>query len=40
MAIANDPLGSIPGVLVVALICMWMYKLATKAFLEKSESKK
>jgi len=37
MALANDPFGSIPGIIVVGAICWWLYKTATKAFLDQSE---
>ncbi len=31
-ALMEDPIGSLPGLLVIALICIWMYRLAVKAF--------
>lgn len=37
LAIADDPLGSIPGIIIVGLICYWLYFLATRAFLDKTE---
>jgi len=37
MAIADDPFGSLPGILVVAGICWWLYSIATKSFLDQAE---
>ncbi|NND34468.1 MAG: oligopeptide transporter, OPT family, partial [Saprospiraceae bacterium] len=34
LAIVDDPLGSLPGLLVIGLVCWWIYRLATKAFLK------
>lgn len=35
LAIANRPFGSIPGVIVIAIVCYWMYRVATRAFLDQ-----
>jgi len=32
MALVQEPVGSLPGLIVIALICVWLYRLATKAF--------
>ncbi len=37
MAIANDPFGSIPGVIVVGIVCWWLYRLAAKSFLDQTD---
>ena len=36
LAIANDPFGSIPGIIVLGIICWWLYNLAAKAFNDQS----
>jgi putative OPT family oligopeptide transporter len=37
LAIAARPFGSIPGLIIVIGICYWLYKLATKAFIQGEE---
>ena len=34
LAIIDDPLGSFPGLLVIAMVCWWIYRLATRAFIK------
>jgi putative OPT family oligopeptide transporter len=31
-ALIENPIGSLPGLIVVGLVCFWLYKLASKAF--------
>ncbi len=35
LAIADDPFGSIPGLVVIAAVCYLLYRIASKAFLNK-----
>ena len=35
LALANDPFGSIPGVIIIGAICWWLYNTASKAFLDQ-----
>ncbi len=35
LALADDPLGAIPGVVIIGIICYWLYSLATRAFLKE-----
>ncbi len=35
LAISNEPLGSIPGILVILAICYWTYRITQKAFWSK-----
>ena len=37
LAIANRPFGSLPGIIVIALVCLWLYRVATKAFLDQKD---
>ncbi len=37
LAIADDPLGSIPGLVVIIAICYFLYRIASKAFLSKED---
>ncbi len=36
LAIADDPFGSIPGIIILGIICWWLYSLAARAFREES----
>ena len=35
-AIGENPIGSLPGLIVVSLVCWWLYKVAVKAFQKES----
>jgi putative OPT family oligopeptide transporter len=37
LAIADDPLGAIPGIVIIVGICYWMYRIACRLFMDTSK---
>ena len=37
LQVADEPFGSLPGIIVIGAICWWLYSLAAKSFLRESD---